>query len=179
MLTIVDQGISLCDRLNRREWMRVGSLGAGGLSLSHLLAAKNAAQATPDGPAAAFGKAKSVILFWLTGGAPQHETWDVKPEAPAEVRGSFGTIASKTPGMFVGELMPRTAQLTDKIAVLRAVVTGDNAHASSGYQMLTGVPHIPLNAESALSKAPNLWPCADSILRTLRVSRNGLPSFQS
>lgn len=178
MLTILDEGVSLCDRVNRREWLRVGSLGAGSLSLAHLLAAKNGARAdvgTNKAPASAFGKAKSVILFWLTGGAPQHETWDTKPEAPPEIRGSFGPIASKTPGLFVGELMPKTAMLTDKIAVLRAVVTGDNAHSSSGYQMLTGVPHIPLNAESVTSKAPNLWPCADSIVRSLRPARNGLP----
>ena len=178
MLTILDEGVSLCDRVNRREWIRAGSLGAGGLSLAHLLAAKNAARAasgTNKAPAAAFGKAKSVILFWLTGGAPQHETWDTKPDAPPEIRGSFGPIASKTPGLFVGELMPKTAMLTDKIAVLRAVVTGDNAHSSSGYQMLTGAPHVPLNAESATSKAPNLWPCADSIVRSLRSARNGLP----
>ena len=94
----------------------------------------------------------------LGGGPPQHETWDPKPQAPEEVRGAFGAIATKTPGLFVGELMPRTAQLTDKIAVLRAMVTNDNAHSSSGYQMMTGVPHIPLNAESAISKPPNLAP---------------------
>jgi hypothetical protein len=183
MLTILDEGTALCNRVNRREWIRAGSLGAGGLSLAHLLAARNHANGasvkqhsgTSNGPAAAFGKAKSVILFWLTGGAPQHETWDTKPDAPPEIRGSFGSIASKTPGLFVGELMPKTALLTDKIAVLRAVVTGDNAHSSSGYQMLTGVPHIPVNAESVTAKAPNLWPCADSIVRTLRPSRNGLP----
>ncbi len=184
MLTILDDGARLCDRLTRREWIRVGSLGAGSLSLTHLLAARNAVrgkevartQAASSGSAAAFGKAKSVILFWLTGGPPQHETWDVKPDAPAEIRGSFGPIASKTPGMFVGELMPQTARLTDKIAVLRAVVTGDNAHSSSGYQMLTGVPHVPLNAESVTAKAPNLWPCADAVVRSLRPARGGLPA---
>ena len=177
MFSILDQGLSLCDRLNRREWIRVGSFGGGSLSLSHLLAARNAARAaTSSGASGSFGKAKSVILFWLTGGAPQHETWDVKPDAPAEIRGSYGPIASKTPGLFVGELMPRTAQLTDKIAVLRAVATGDNSHSSSGYQMLTGVPHVPLNAESVTAKAPNLWPCADSIVRSMRPSRNGLPA---
>ncbi len=182
MLSLFDDGNSLCDRVSRREWIRAGSLGVGGLTLTQLLAARSAAHAANGttrsehaAPLSAFGKAKSVILFWLTGGAPQHETWDPKPDAPSEIRGSFGTIASKTPGLFVGELMPRTAQLTDKIAVLRAVVTGDNAHSSSGYQMLTGVPHVPLNAESVTAKAPNLWPCADSIVRSLRPVRNGLP----
>jgi hypothetical protein len=122
------------------------------------------------------GKAKAVILFGLIGGPPQHETWDPKPDAPAEIRGQFGVIATKTPGLRVGELMPRTAQLTDRIAVLRAVVTNDNAHSSSGYQMLTGVPHQPLNQESATPKAPNNWPSWGAIVRSLRPGRGQLPA---
>ena len=99
-----------------------------------------------------------------------------KPDAPPEIRGSFGTIASKTSGFAVGELMPQTARLTDKIAVLRAVVTGDNAHSSSGYQMLTGMPHLPLNQESAVPKAPNLSPSLGAIVRALRPNPGQLPS---
>ena len=167
--------------LSRRDCLRIGGLGAGGLSLANLLAAQVAAQngttrvTDVSQSAASFGRAKSVILFWLMGGPAQHETWDPKPQAPLEVRGPFQPIATRTSGLMVGELMPRTALLTDKIAVLRAVTTGDNAHSSSGYAMLTGVPHVPLNAESVTAKAPNLWPCADSIVRKLRGSRNGLP----
>jgi hypothetical protein len=107
---------------------------------------------------------------------PQHETWDPKPDAPAEVRGEFGVIQSRTPGLLVGELMPRTAQLTDRIAVLRAVVTNDNAHSSSGYQMLTGVPHQPLNVESAVPQAPNNWPCWGALVRQLTNDAGRLPS---
>lgn len=170
------------DEFTRRECLRVGSLGASGLGFTQLISAKLASgQELPSatsgiGSGAAFGKAKSVILFWLNGGPAQHETWDPKPNAPLEVRGPFQPIATRTNGLQVCELMPRTAQLTDKIAVLRAVVTGDNAHSSSGYAMLTGVPHIPLNAESVTAKAPNLWPCADSIVRLFRASKNGLPA---
>lgn len=120
--------------------------------------------------------AKRVILFTLTGGPPQHETWDPKPDAPKEVRGEFGAIPTRTPGLFVGELMPKTALLTDKIAVLRAVVTHDNAHSSSGYQMLTGVPHIPLNAESVTAKAPNLQPSLGAVVRALRPDASRLPA---
>jgi len=167
--------------LTRRECLRAGVLGTSGISLAQLTSGNSVAgrELSPGmvatGSGSAFGRAKSVILFWLNGGPAQHETWDPKPNAPLEVRGPFQPIATRTSGMDVCELMPLTAQLTDKIAVLRAVVTGDNAHSSSGYSMLTGVPHIPLNAESVTAKAPNLWPCADSIVRKLRTSTNGLP----
>jgi Protein of unknown function (DUF1501) len=145
--------------LSRREWLQIGGAGLGGLSLP-MLAAASGRQANSDlaGVQGAFGKAKSVIVIFLGGGPPQHETWDPKPEAPAEIRGGFGTIATRTPGLAVGELMPMTARLTDNIAVLRGMVTNDNAHSSSGYQMMTGIPHVPLSAENAVSKAPNLAP---------------------
>lgn len=172
--------------LSRRHCLRAGAVAStgltlGGAALPALLHSTSARAATHDparaaATAAAFGRAKSVILFWLTGGPPQQETWDMKPDAPLEVRGPFQPIASRVPGMDVCELMPMTAGLTDKIAVLRAVVTDDNAHSSSGYQMLTGVPHIPTNVESVTAKAPNLWPCADSVVRALRPDRNGLPA---
>jgi len=145
--------------LSRREWLRVGGTGLGGLSLSMLaVASSTASNAAPSDGGRAFGKAKSVIVIFLGGGPPQHETWDPKPEAPAEIRGGFGTIATRTPGLSVGELMPLTSLLTDRIAVLRAMVTNDNSHSSSGYQMMTGVPHVPLSAENAVSKAPTLSP---------------------
>jgi hypothetical protein len=171
MFSLLDQGIRTCDGLTRRELLRVGSIGLGSLSLGSLLAARRA-----NGAQGAFGKAKSVILFGLNGGAPQHETWDPKPDAPAEIRGAFGTIESRTSGLRVGELMPLTADWTQKIAVLRAVVTGDNAHSSSGYQMLTGIPHAPLNQESALPKPPNDWPCVGALLRATRGDRGQLPA---
>jgi hypothetical protein len=118
-----------------------------------------------------------VIVFGLLGGPPQHETWDPKPDAPAEVRGSFKPISTRTTGLRVCELMPRTARLTDRIAVLRAVSTNDNAHSSSGYQMLTGMPHQPLNQESApAGKAPNNAPSLGALVRSLRPDVGRLPS---
>lgn len=158
------------EEMNRREWLRVGSIGVGGLTLNQLLA-----QRTHAAPRRV-GKAKSVIIFGLLGGPSQHDTWDPKPNAPVEVRGPFGNVASRTPGLRVGELMPRTALLTDKIAVLRAVSTNDNAHSSSGYQMMTGVPHVPLNVENATAKAPNHWPNMGAMLRYLRPSPGQLPT---
>ncbi|MBN9120912.1 MAG: DUF1501 domain-containing protein [Planctomycetes bacterium] len=155
----------------RREWLRAGAIGLGGLTLPQLLADR-ARASTSAKPA----KAKSVIIFGLLGGPPQHDTWDPKPDAPAEVRGPFGTTQSRTVGLRVGELMPETAKLTHKIAVLRAVVTNDNAHSSSGYQMLTGIPHQPLNVESAAPKPPNNQPSLGAMVRYLRPAAGQLPS---
>jgi hypothetical protein len=174
MLRVHDQPIRLCDGLSRREWLRVGGLGAFGLSLPAFLTGRAAAK--PAGAGAAFGKAKRCIVLFHLGGPPQHETWDPKPDAPAEIRGEFKPIASATPGLFVGELMPRVARHTDKIAVLRAMSTNDNAHSSSGYWMLTGVPHQPMNSENAKPGAPNDWPCIGAVVRRLRPRSGSLPS---
>lgn len=161
----------------RRNALSAGGLSALGLSLPQFLHARAAGResarpATTSGG----GRARSVILFWLLGGPPQHETWDPKPEAPAGIRGEYGAIDTVVPGIRIGELMPLTAQHTDKLAVLRAVVTHDQAHSSSGYQMLTGVPHLPLSQENVTSKAPNLAPSHAALVRALREDRNGLPS---
>ncbi len=164
----------LCDGWTRREWLRVGGLGAFGLSLPALLQAR--AQAAPAGGGASFGRAKSCILLFQLGGPPQHETWDPKPDAPPEVRGDLKPIATNVPGIHVGELMPRTARHLDKICVLRALSTGDNAHSSSGYWVLTGVPHQPMNSENAKPGAPNDWPCLAAVVKKLRPARGGLPA---
>lgn len=174
MLNFDKQSVQLCDGVSRRSAITAGGIGALGLSLPQLLHQQSAQAA--GGTGRAFGRAKRVILFWLSGGPPQHETWDPKPKAPAQIRGEFSTIQTRTPGLDVCELMPKTAQLTDRIAVLRAVVSKDNSHSSSGYQMLTGVPHIPLSRENVISKAPNLWPSLGAIVRTLRKDRGGLPA---
>ena len=167
MFCIQDSGLPLCDGVTRRDWLRIGGLSCAGAALP--------AQAATSS-SRSFGKAKAVIVVGLTGGPPQHDTWDPKPDAPAEVRGSLGSIASQTPGLRVGSLMPLTARLTEQIAVLRAVTTGDNSHSSSGYQMLTGIPHQPLSQESATPRAPNNWPSLGAIVRYLRHAPGQLPA---
>jgi hypothetical protein len=172
MFGLFDKGTRLCDGLTRREWMRAGGLSALGLSLPALVQARGK-QTTPSD--SSFGKAKSCILLFHLGGPPQHETWDPKDDAPLEVRGELKSIATNVPGVRVGELMPRTSRLLDRICVLRAVSTGDNAHSSSGYWMLTGTPHVPTNSENAKPGAPNDWPSTAAIVHQLRRGKNGLP----
>ena len=149
MWKLSHHGPGLCDGLSRREWMRIGGVSLGGVTLPQLLA-RSARTSTEDRHILqpGFGKAKSVILIALLGGPSQQDTFDCKPNAPVEIRGQLGTIPTSVRGIRVGELMPMTACHMDKLAALRAVVTDDNAHSSSGYYMLTGVPHlIPVEGE--------------------------------
>jgi hypothetical protein len=173
MLVIHDAGPKLCDGLTRREWLRIGGLGMVGLP--PLLKARQA-QAAGGHSAAIRGRAKSCIIMCFLGGPPQHETWDPKPDAPAEIRGNLKPISSAVPGILVGELMPRTARVTHKIAVLRAMQTNDNAHSSSGYYMTTGVPHLPMGVENAKPGAPNNWPVVGAIVRKIRGGAGRLPA---
>ena len=174
MFSLLHQSTRLCDGIDRREWLRCGSVGLGALSLSQLLTHRaHANSEIVHRPR--FGQAKSVIAVCLLGGPGQHETWDPKPQAPPEVRGPFGLIDTAVHGIQVSELMPLTARHTDVTAVLRATVTDDNAHSSSGYQMLTGVPHIPMNVENATPKFPNRHPSFAAIVRHHRSIVNGLP----
>src|SRR5687768_17493169 len=127
MLSLHDNPLPPNEGPNRREWLRVGGLSVLGLSLPDVLRAD--ARPTPAPPlardlgAATFGKAKSVIFLWLQGGPPQHETFDPKPDAPAEIRGPFKPIRTNVTGVHFCELLPRTARIADKLAVIRSMAT--------------------------------------------------------
>lgn len=153
--------------LNRRESLRVGGLAALGLSLPQLLAQRAAGSEKTN--------AKQCIVLFLLGGPPQHSTWDPKPDAPSEVRGEFGPTETVVPGLRLSSLFPKLAQQADKLCLLRAMSTGDNAHSSSGYAMLTGVPHAPLNAEGVNPGPPNDYPALGALVRKLRGDSGGLP----
>ena len=156
--------------LGRREWLRIGGLNTLGLSLPGLLAGQgqiadgNTAEST-------FGRAKNVIYLYLSGGPPQHETFDPKPNAPTEVRGSFKAIHTNVPGIQFSELLPRTARIADKLAICRAMSTNDNTHSTSGYWMLTGFPYRGTNAREI---QPTDWPNLGSIVKMLNPSE-GIP----
>jgi hypothetical protein len=173
MLSIRGPGARLCDQVPRRAVLQAGTLGLASLSLPQLFAAEQKA-AAGDGQTRT-GKAKSCILLFLMGGPPQHSTWDPKPEAPAEVRGEIGAIPTNVPGIEFGELMPQLAARADKLCVLRAVSTDDNAHSSSGYYMLTGRPHAPQNKENANPGPPNDVPNVGSVVSTLLPQQGSLP----
>ena len=142
MFTLQGPGARLCDGVTRRDMLQAGGLGMLGLSLPELLRRRASAAVGQAAPGRRV-RARSCILLFLMGGPPQHSTWDPKPDAPDAIRGAFKPIATAVPGMQIGELMPRLARLADRLCLLRAVATDDNAHSSSGYYMMTGHPHSP------------------------------------
>ena len=140
------------NNIPRREWLRVGGISALGLGLGPLLAGRARFAASSN---RSFGRARSCIVVFLSGGPPQHETFDPKPEAPLEVRGPFAPVATTVPGIEISELLPRTARIAKHLTVIRSLSTGISAHASSGYSMLTGYPHPAGNRdEPALAHGP-------------------------
>jgi hypothetical protein len=122
-----------------------------------------------------FGKAKSILMLFLSGGPPQHETFDPKPDAPAEIRGPFHPISTTVPGIQFCELLPRTAVRAHRLAVVRSMFTNNNIHGGSGYWVLTGRQLPSGDGENAL---PSDWPNIASIVKLLRPSER-LPSFSA
>ncbi len=122
MLRILGSRSRLCDSLSRREALLAG--GVMGLSLADLLAAP-----APDKAPPSFGKAKACILLHLYGSPPQHETFDPKPDASDDVRGELKPIATSVPGLRIGELLPKTAAMMDKVALIRSMSHRDPHHA--------------------------------------------------
>src|SRR5262245_23586718 len=120
MLRILGSARQLCDGLTRREWLRVGWLGLTGLGMSDLLRLQDAAAACTS-QERGFGQAKACILLYLYGAPSQLETFDVKPDAPREIRGELGQIATVIPGYSVCELLPRTAQIVDRLTIIRSM----------------------------------------------------------
>src|SRR5579872_623682 len=117
--------------LHRRDAMiRLGSLGLGALTLPGLLRANTAP--------APKRRAKSCIYIFLWGGPPQPDLWDMKPDAPQGVRSLFQPIRTRVPGIDICDQMPRLAEQTDKVAVVRSVTHNSNVHEASCYHMLTG-----------------------------------------
>jgi len=131
-------------QLNRRDLLRLGGGALFGLSLPRLLQAQNAATAaglTSANGGPGWGQAKSVILLFLQGGPSHLDLWDPKDDVPDDVRSVFKTINTKVPGINVTELLPRIAEVTDKLTLIRSMSYHPNGlfnHTAAHYQMLTG-----------------------------------------
>jgi hypothetical protein len=123
-------------RLNRRQWLAIGSLGALGMAT-----AKRAAGTESATRASGFGRAKSVILVFANGGQSQIDTWDPKPDAPLDVRGAFRPIGTAISGVRFCEHMPRIAKIAGRLTVVRSMSHEDLDHGTAAYLALTGMYH--------------------------------------
>src|SRR6266480_1703514 len=129
MLRILGSPRKLCDGVTRRDFLQVGGLGTLGLTLGDFLRMREA-QAAPGGPSSgksagslgsgSFGKAKACILLFPYGSPPQHETFDPKPEAPAQIQGEMKAISTRVPGLAICDHLPRIAQVMDRVTVVRS-----------------------------------------------------------
>lgn len=127
-----------CDGINRRDVLRMGSLAGLGLGLSNWLSLRAGASALPE------VRAKSCILIWLDGGPSHLETFDLKPEAPVDVRGPFKSIHTAVPGIDICECLPRTAQVTNRLAIVRSMTSPLGEHGIANQYMLTGYKPSPV-----------------------------------
>jgi hypothetical protein len=125
-----------CDGIRRRDFLRVGTLGAG-LSLAGYLRMAQAGQVNPH------AKAKAGILIYLTGGPSHMDTFDLKPDAPAEFRGEFNPVETNVSGVRISEHLPKLAQCADKYAILRGVSHTLAAHELGRMYMNTGNRPLP------------------------------------
>ena len=145
--------------LRRREWLRLGGLSALGISLAGMERGLARAAQSPGDKGASFGRAKSCILLFLSGGPPQHDTFDPKPDAPLEVRGTLRSIVTNVPGLHLCETLPYTARQADRLAVIRSMTTDINSHSTSGAFMLTG--YMPQTKAENVPAGPQDWPVGE------------------
>lgn len=159
--------------LTRREMLQVGYSGLLGLSLSSVFS-----QAARAGTSSKTRRARSVILVFLTGAPSHHDTFDMKPDAPVEIRGQFKPIVTRVPGLHVCEHLPHLAARTDKLAIVRSMSHRNPAHLMATHHVLTGatVPGKPADAQIDKIATREDWPCYAAGLDFLRPRGDGIPN---
>src|SRR5207244_900177 len=156
MLTIYGNQSRFCDGVSRRNFLKIGALGLGGLTLPQLLRAEAQSGITP-------GKShKAVIMIFLPGGPAHQDIFDLKPDTPAEVRGEFKPIRTNVPGIEICEHLPRLAGMMDRMALIRSIVGATGGH--DAIQCLTG--------RTNRNMPPGGWPCIGSVLSKLQGPTN-------
>ncbi len=153
--------------LTRRQLLQVGGLSLGTLGLPGWLSAAS----SPSRKA----RARAVIFLHQWGGPSQHDTLDMKPAAPAEVRGKFKPIATRVPGLHICERLPRLAGVMHKVSLVRTLRHSMRNHNSAGYYSLTG--WAPPTDDQRLRDSRDLAPAYGSVVDRLAPARKGVPTF--
>ena len=155
------------EHFSRRTFLRAGGIPALGLGLPQLLGSRSV-------HAAGTATAKSCIMLYMIGGPPQHETFDMKPEAEDGVRGEFLPTSTTVPGMQICEHLPRLAGLAKHYSLIRSVHHDGTFHATGVHYNLTGWKHAPRNGQPLLSRLD--WPSIGGVLQQLEGGRGKLPT---
>ena len=168
MIPLLGSTKRLCNGLTRRDWLHLGGLGLFGRGLNDFLRLQSLQAAEP--PARHFGRAKACILLYKYGSPPQHETFDPKPGAPAEIQGEMKSIPTRVPGLRIGEHLPRTARIMDRLTVVRSLTHPYPLHGT--VYAMTGIPEVDTKIE-AKPRDPRQWPFIGSIVDYLDERRSG------
>ncbi|MBV8232017.1 MAG: DUF1501 domain-containing protein, partial [Planctomycetaceae bacterium] len=171
MISLRGGSARLCDGIRRRDFLRIGALGTIGLGLPRLLRAEDR---TGRGGASR-ARATSCILFYLQGGQSQLETFDMKPDAPEQVRGTFRPIATSVPGTHICEHLPRLARLADKYALIRSMTHRYATHNPAGYYTLSGTP--PARDQFDIRRSPDDHPNPGALAAKHRPGPIPVPPF--
>lgn len=150
--------------ISRRGFVQVGASSALGLSLARNV---NASESKPR-------KAKSVIIVFLTGAASHHDTFDMKPDAPAEIRGQFQPISTSVPGLRICEHLPLLAARMDRCALVRSLAHREDNHLLATHQVLTGMA-IPGGIFDQIASR-NDWPCYAGAKDYFHPRTDGIPT---
>jgi hypothetical protein len=162
-------------RFTRRDWLSAGCAGIVGLPTVLANLTRSAAGAEQLGSTA--HRAKSVILILLTGGPSQHDTFDLKPEAPEGIRGDFRPIDTAVPGIQICEHMPLLAARARQYALVRSMSHREGSHLPGTHKLLTGHP-MPLKRDSDLDNVLSRrdWPCYAAAYDAVRPRTDGVPN---
>ena len=148
-----------CDGISRRDALRLGTTGLlGGLSLPTLLELEATAALASE------PKAKACIFMMLEGGPSHIDMWDLKPNAPKEIRGPFNPISTNVPGTQIGNIMPHCAKIADKYTIMRSHSHRDNAHQTGRHWVLTGYPPSFADGQAKGMPFNELYPSIGSII---------------
>lgn len=158
----------------RRDFLKLGLTAAGGgLGFTDLLRARAMAAQAPQ---PSLSHPVNCILVWLDGGPSHYEMFDPKPEAPSEIRGSFGTIPTSVPGVRFSECVPHLAKAADKFTVVRSVTHKDPNHGGGNHYMMTGSPTpVPVGCGAFVTFHPSFG----SVVSYKRGLKNGLPAYMT
>jgi hypothetical protein len=159
-------------QFSRRTMLQAGSIGLLGLGVNHLAGLREAVAAA--GSPLPAGKAKSCIYIFLSGGLAQHDSFDMKPSAPDNIRGEFRPIATRTPGIQICEHLPRLAERSQRWALVRSLTHPWNEHSMGHMIMLSGRTPLPPGFSASKPQRSD-WPSIAAIANSATVRRNNLP----